>query len=75
MARALTLREVEDRLRAMLVYSTEGIEGSVHEEADDLLLDAMELSNMDHIVNLYIAVRSTAPFHYSRPEHLTGHVE
>jgi hypothetical protein len=72
MARALTLREVEDRLRAMLVEDfTEG----VHEEADDLLLDAMELSNMDHIVNLYIAVRSTAPFHYSKAEHLTGHVE
>lgn len=72
MARALTLREVEDRLRAMLVEDfTEG----VHEEADDLLLDAMELSNMDHIVNLYIAVRSTAPFHYSKPDRLTGHVE
>lgn len=72
MARALTLREVEDRLRAMLV---EDFNEGVHEEADDLLLDAMELSNMDHIVNLYIAVRSTAPFHYSKREHLTGHIE
>jgi hypothetical protein len=65
MVHALTLREVEDRLRAMLVKT---LTEESHEEADELLLDAMELSNMDHIVNLYIAVRSTAPFHYSRPE-------
>jgi hypothetical protein len=65
MVHALTLREVEDRLRAMLVKD---LTKDSHEEADELLLDAMELSNMDHIVNLYIAVRSTAPFHYSRPE-------
>jgi hypothetical protein len=65
MIHALTLREVEDRLRAMLVKN---LTEESHEEADELLLDAMELSNMDHIVNLYIAIRSTAPFHYSRPE-------
>ncbi len=72
MVHALTLREVEDRLRAMLVKD---LTKDSHEEADELLLDAMELSNMDHIVNLYIAVRSIAPFHYSKRDHFTGHIE